>query len=303
MLSSLNLFSFTTKYDVLKIILQKGFRYSKWKETLPKSSFEQENYIICFCDILWEQNAEHRKCYGNNGLVMTKEWGVQNQISPVRYINSTSVGMSDAYIQRKFMHREYLEKNNYEFEEVLLGEMITENFIVDGSLNQKEFSLAEKLKSDQDFRKKYLLKIDEFEKMEQSIVNAGYKNAWENLKGCICRHIEALYDELEHRDAYERNYQEDFKHHTTGNHPNKILYDEREWRSVKFLDKKALKNKSAPDYLQESENLKFEDKDVVAVLVERKEFVDEVKALIKSGKTLLDSTSDNKVYFVDEFKE
>jgi len=301
-LSSTHLFNFTKKFDILKIILQKGFRYTKWKETLPKSNFEQENYMVCFCDIPWIQNQEHRNCYGNNGIVLSKEWGIREGISPVRYINGTSVGMTDAYLQRKTFHREMLQQNNYDFAPILLGELIMEKYIANGRLNGVQ-SISAEIASNATFRTDFQADIDAIEKMETDIINAGHKDVYENLNRYILSLVETLYDELEHRDAFERNYKEDFYHKCSGLHPGKILYNEREWRSVKFLDLEALKEQEAPDYLPESENLMFTDDDVVAILAEKEEYKEEIKDLVRQNKTLLSPTSESKVFFVDEYQE
>ena len=199
------------------------------------------------------------------------------------------------------MHREYLEKNNYDFAEVLIGEIITEKFFSDGSL-KNEYSLCEKFKKDHAFLSRYRSVIQDIENMESAIVKAGFKGVYEQFKGCINQHLEVLYDELEHRDAYVRNYSENFKHHSTGVHENKILYDEREWRAIKPWKDKFFTGK-LPDFLSEEENLIFEDDDVVAILVEKKDYVDEVKDLIKLDTTRLLPTSADKVYFVEEYKE
>ncbi len=298
-LSSTHLFNFTRKFDILQIILQNGFRYTKWEETLPKSNYKQENYMVCFCDIPWNQNKEHRDCYGNNGIVLSKEWGIREGISPVRYINGTSVGMSDSYMQRKIFNREILEECNQELRAVVVKELIAEKYIINHRLDGVN-SLYGKLKKNAQFMQDFKADLDQFAKMEQAIIDAGFEDFYTVIKGCIFSHSAMLFEELERRDAFERNYTEDFYHPLSGWHKDKILYNEREWRSVKFLGSDAQK---APDYLPEPQNLKFTDDDVVAILVEKEEYKDTVKNMIRQNKTLLSPTSESKVFFIDEYQE
>lgn len=301
-LSSSNLFNFTSKFDVLKLILQNGFRYNKWEESLPKNGVKQENYIVCFCDIPWTQNKEHRDCYGNNGIVLTKEWGIRKEISPVRYINGTSVGMSDRYMQTKTTHREMLETSGYELADSFVKEIVLQKYICNGSLKGMQ-SVVQKNAADPKFAREIQDELDTFAEMEKAIVDAKFQDFYEQMKGRVAFLLESLYDELERRDAFERNYTEDFTHPNSGFHPDKILYNEREWRSVKHLGVDALLKPDAPDHLPPSENLTFEDDDVVAILVERKEYVEPIKDMIIKRQTLLSPDSASKVIFVEEYRE
>jgi hypothetical protein len=94
--------------------------------------------------------------------------------------------------------------------------------------------------------------------------------------------LEKTVDELEKRDAFLRIYCGEFR-----GHKNKVLYDEREWRSVKLVTEaennvdstiqpNALKN----GFLPESYNLKFDLKDIAAILVETDAEKEEIKKYI-----------------------
>jgi len=117
--------------------------------------------------------------------------------------------------------------------------------------------------------------------------------------------IKDLHNELEQRDSFVRAYKEDFTHPATGKtYPNKVLYDEREWRSIKYASRaeyeEAIKNK----FLGESHNLKFDSKDVLAILLEDDKTLVEIKDHILNTKTLLDSADGiSKLKLIDHHSE
>jgi hypothetical protein len=72
---------------------------------MPFFHIKQHTFIVCFCDLRPEDSADHQKCYGQNALVLTKEWGIEQNISPVRYVHQTSPGVTDDYIELKNLYR------------------------------------------------------------------------------------------------------------------------------------------------------------------------------------------------------
>ncbi len=69
-LSSDYLYTYTSKLNNVKLMLKYGLRYSLNKEKLNP---EQQNYIVCFCDILPEQSGYHRSVYGNPWKPVSKK--------------------------------------------------------------------------------------------------------------------------------------------------------------------------------------------------------------------------------------
>lgn len=119
-LSSDNLYHFKSNVSVLKSILTYGFRHSLWPETIPYKKSEQNKFMVCFCDIRIEDANYHRQTYGHNAIVLTKEWGKKNGISPVRYIHENSPGILPNYIKSKNRFREIRENAGDHYDTVAM---------------------------------------------------------------------------------------------------------------------------------------------------------------------------------------
>lgn len=94
MLSSNTLFHFTKTRHALLSILEHDFWPNFCLETAP---FEDENGplqngtpMVCFCDIPLASATEHMGHYGNYALGLTKQWGIDNGITPVLYTHAAS---------------------------------------------------------------------------------------------------------------------------------------------------------------------------------------------------------------------
>jgi len=109
-----------------------------------------------------------------------------------------------------------------------------------------------------------------------------------------------------------RVYKDDFISPTTNiTILNKVLYDEREWRSVKLfgvLDyqnnleeiKAAITNK----FMSQRFNLTFDRNDIVAILVSNDSQKIHLLNFIKNSETFLDNKMDlNKIMLFTDFKE
>lgn len=87
--SSNTLFQFTRNSDTLvKILSSAGFwpRYCiefGWREKL---AYDFAVPQCCFCDIPLSAIQNHMGFYGEYGIGMTKEWGIEKGISPVMYV-------------------------------------------------------------------------------------------------------------------------------------------------------------------------------------------------------------------------
>jgi hypothetical protein len=95
-LSSNELFHFT-KFDYLKSIVEtKSFipRFSLEFTRLSDSFQHKATFLpvamVCFCDIPFQHSEEHRKRYGNHGIVLTENWKMKKKLNPVFYIQSES---------------------------------------------------------------------------------------------------------------------------------------------------------------------------------------------------------------------
>lgn len=94
------LFNFTNQLDFIISPL-------KNKMISPRYCIEDVSYLNCskvqkicipmkcFCDINIHRLSKHMSAYGMYGLAFTKQWGINNGIAPVRYINSNSELVKD----------------------------------------------------------------------------------------------------------------------------------------------------------------------------------------------------------------
>jgi len=91
---SKSLFHFTSKYEYLVDILANGFWPRYCLEDIEWLGFAGDKEIafpmVCFCDIPLGRIQYHRKIYGSYGIGISRDWGVKNDVSPVRYVNRNS---------------------------------------------------------------------------------------------------------------------------------------------------------------------------------------------------------------------
>lgn len=99
-LSSDSLYTYSS-FENIKLILENGLRHSLNTEKYPYKEFEHKNFIVSFCDILPTQVEYHRSIYGKYGIALSKEWGIRNGVTPVRYIHENSRGAQEKYTKLK----------------------------------------------------------------------------------------------------------------------------------------------------------------------------------------------------------
>lgn len=111
MISSNLLFHFTKSADVLISILKNGF----WPMTANEDiSFMMPNYeraivgipMVCFTDIPFELTEEHRKQYGEYGIGLKKEWGINKGLNPICYI------IKDSEMYNAYNHLQWVIQQN-----------------------------------------------------------------------------------------------------------------------------------------------------------------------------------------------
>lgn len=302
-LSSDNLYHFKSNVAVLNSILSYGFRHSLWSETIPYKKSEQHNFMVCFCDIRLEDANYHRQCYGDNAIVLTKEWGKKNGISPVRYIHENSPGILPNYIKSKNRFRE-IRQNAGDHPDTVVMDYSIFSLLMDAnklhydSLDEDVANNNGLLTEMEVLEKEFLKLFDDLKTVGQDKILAKY------FRSLINRILE-LHNELEKRDSYMRVYSEDFTHPATNiTIPNKILYDEKEWRSIKYADKTEYNEAVTQKFLQPKHNLSFDDNDVLAILLKDQTTLDLVKDYLLNNKTQLDSTiTISKLAIIDDYKE
>lgn len=117
--------------------------------------------------------------------------------------------------------------------------------------------------------------------------------------------INILFEELERRDSFLRIYDGMFEHPIAKRNEYKILYEEREWRSMKLAQKQS-DIQYYPDgrmYLGSNYNLSFNDDDVEYIVLEHHKDREDLINLIKTGNTLLTEKSLNKIKLLCKMKK
>lgn len=302
-LSSDNLYHFTNKLDNLKKILTNGFRYSVLKEDIPSDQFKRALYAVCFCDIKINETESHRRSYGNNAIVLTKQWGMSKGVSPVRYIHDNSPGTSKSYLKLRNYYKNIRdfqsvtsEKVEFELFYLFLSILHTQNKLKGQSMVEeldinKEAFIKGYNELDKEFAEFYDFLQDT--KEDYALLTTKY------ISTLIFR-ITELHNELLERDLYLRKYKEG----------NKILYDEREWRSIHLEiiaaetaqeHEREFNQHFEQGYLPEKYNLKFMPDDVIAILTENRNNKEELIKYLKENESLIDYVA--KVHELNEFGE
>ncbi|MCX6898506.1 MAG: abortive infection system antitoxin AbiGi family protein [Verrucomicrobia bacterium] len=279
--SSNCLFHYTRELRILYKILQQGFRHSlSDEESLPNYIRPwQRNFISCFCDLLPKDADDHRKLYGNLALGLTKSWGIDRKITPVRYIHKKSVGAGKTYQYLKNLYRSSVAlvdkhvpalMNDGKIENkqgvrdpqlvmsyLLFSLLFDDGFVPDGDL---ETAMA----NNPAVKAEIIRRSTEY----SGLINSTPDDA-RSLYFCKCvstlvRRIYGLHSELEERDVLMRALEE----------KDRVLYDEKEWRSMGRIPAKDdfshlidLAKAWKRGYLPPSSNLKFEAKDLEYIVV------------------------------------
>jgi hypothetical protein len=311
-LSSDFLYHYKRDINVVKLILQYGFRHNMWDEKVIFRNSVQQNFIVSFCDILKDQAESHKSCYGDIAIVMTKKWGINNNISPVRYIHKNSLGSNENYVKIKNLNREIWEQNAtapnyYQYATDYIGFGLAKDSGLMPQPSIKQSSIAEPRLS------LFLENFDtESKEIEDELRKIGKFDQYAKYLHTLGNRLLELHNELEARDAFLRVYQDDFDCPASGKTiPSKVLYDEREWRSVKFIDNKDFA--SNPDeykqavtnrYLPSRFNLMYNSDDFIAILVNNQNQIDDLVEYISNHKTLIDPKTDlHKIKLYSDFND
>lgn len=106
-ISSSSLFRFRTEFQYLQEIVTDGFGFRPLVEEMALQSDENDPFAgavreefhsmaVCFCDLPLALSGSHREQYGQYAIAMSKTWGMQNGITPVRYYHSQSPFQADS---------------------------------------------------------------------------------------------------------------------------------------------------------------------------------------------------------------
>ena len=298
-LSSDFLYTYTQQLNTIKLMLKFGFRHSLNIERIPYKNSEQHNFIVCFCDILPEQAAYHKGVYGSYAISLTKEWGIGNGVTPLRYIHQNSPGAHADYIKWKNdmrIARASLQDGNQI--DYFLSLLTFIKAREDGRLTEDSIHEQQNVNPIDD----YLEQLDEqFARKRDRIGDTILREIFNDWVIPIIHLLEKSVNELERRDAFLRIYQDDFRHIR-----NKVLYDEREWRSVKFISEADVQANAgiadrvrADGFLPRNYNLTFSVADINAIIVETEAEKEELRAYIAADVPDLAAAADKVVTFAE----
>lgn len=294
-LSSDYLYHYKHSYDTIEKTIMYGFRHNLWDEELPFTNYKQYNFMVCFCDIRWGDNDYHMSCYGKNALVMKKDWAIKNGVTPVSYVHNSSPIMDDSWTVRRYLNqiaRNFLAKH--------FGGVQPSNYVAIIEENENQIktygmnkSNLETITNNPNWQQQFFTKIS-------SIATTAC-----SYPPQLADAFDALFLELEKRDALSRIYQGDFTHPVSGFFPNKIFYDEREWRSLKMPNINDAQQSFINQFLPPSYNLIFDDDDVEYIILENHRHKQDLINLIQSPKTLtlLTSKSIPKIKLLCQMKK
>ncbi len=89
------LFHFTKGIRRVYDILAKGYRANYCSERVPLQFFERTEQLaipmVCFCDLPLSLIKNHIRRYGGFGMGLDKEWGFDNGISSISYIQPNAI--------------------------------------------------------------------------------------------------------------------------------------------------------------------------------------------------------------------
>lgn len=305
-LSSPHLYHFTQELNTVKLILENGFRFSLLPEKLITEFNEQLLFGISFCDIPFHNSQAHRNCYGNFAIGLSKSWGIENRITPVRYIHKNSPGTSDEYLQLKTYSNKIRllsskEKTSYPVLYLLMLKTLFDERT--GKLNYSA-----------DFHE-FKNHHDEFTQFYDFLKgqNAQWAKLFTEYVSLFQYRITELENELTLRNAIMRNYQEDFTcPGTRTTVKSKRLYDEREWRAFKPMETteasmkerisetiKYIKNR----YLPKEHNLKFTADDIVSIIVGSEEDKEYLKKTLSKDSLIKYSDIKDKINLLEGYNE
>ncbi len=315
-LSSDHLYHFTKSPETISKIINNGFRFSLCDESITFKSLSKNLFNISFCDIRFEESENHRKCYGDNSIVLSKKWGIKNGISPVRYIHKNSPGLSESYIlQRKNFHLlqgiSRTPQQIIEFELLYLFTSLREF-----EQDSRSIDFDKELKKNQNgFISEYNKRLNEYANFYNILKSRNEKNAELFLKyiRSLIDKITELHNELIERDNFMRLYEDNFKCPIQEKTVQRLLYDEREWRAIHLeeIDDNErgeqislISSYLKQGYLPPKYNLRFTEKDVVAIIAKDQ----------KAKKIILEETQpetcplskefiEDRIYTIKDFNE
>ncbi len=210
-LSSQYLYHFTPKLEYLAGILADGFQHRKMHEDVPLTGYSGDVFsfpgivrhvnsveAVCFCDIPEHSIHTHSNQYGAFGISMTKEWGMRNGVTPIRYIHYTTPD---------------IDNDSFHSVKDTLS-MIRAN-------RSNLCSIVSHILHDSGQIEK--ISQDDFDQLPEK-----FKKVWQEVN----RTADAMMRLPMITLALSRTYKGDWDDRVTGETVERVFYDEKEWRSI-----------------------------------------------------------------------
>jgi len=217
-ISTDNLYHYTRKFDWILSIIENGFKFKRCEEDLPLTGFSSSVFsfpgiikysiypeVICFCDIPFNLISDHINQYGEYCIGLTKDWGMFNGITPIRYVHYYTPDLRDDTFYALRSCAEYFSQ----FDNSMLL-MIN----------------------------KMLIEMNNFNGITEKDI-AKLPNKWRQVIAQMdCEFIEMI----KFTQTYignMRSYEGDWIDRVTGVKTKRSFYDEREWRALKTSEKQT----------------------------------------------------------------
>jgi hypothetical protein len=211
-LSSENLYHYTKRFKLLLSIVENGFEYRRCEEDLPLTGFSGSPFsfpgvvkhlifpeVVCFCDIPFELVSDHVVQYGEYCIGLTKEWGMKNGITPIRYVHYYTPDLQDDKFYNLRSCSAKLPQHNHSMLS-LINEVLVTNGEYEG-ISQNDFDeLPDKWK-------KIITQMD-------------------------CEFLD-LIEFTQNYIGNMRSYEGEWEDRVTKKKSKRRFYDEREWRALK----------------------------------------------------------------------
>ncbi len=210
-ISSGSLFHFTPKFEYLQSIIESGFKFRACCEELPLSGYRScifdqlgivrhvhDPFVICFCDLPLSASQDHRLQYGQYAIAMTKEWGMMNEVTPIRYVHAHSPDFTSETYNKVLDLPYYLQEHGHDLFRLL-------------SHISAESGDAE-APTDADFQN-----LPNGVKKIMASANAEFMSLLSHMNKVM---------------QYVRAYEGDWTDRANGQPSHRTFYDEREWRAA-----------------------------------------------------------------------
>lgn len=209
-ISSSSLFHFTPKFEYLQGIVEAGFKFRPCTEELPLAGYREcifaqfgvvqhtlRSLVVCFCDLPLSASQDHRAQYGQYAIALTKEWGMANGVTPIRYVHARSPDFTSETYNKVMDLPNYLRQHGHDIHRVFADVM--------AELGELD------VPTEADFQN----------------LPIGIKSVMAGVNGeflSLVSHMQAIM-------PYVRTYEGEWTDRATNKQKHRVFYDEREWRA------------------------------------------------------------------------